>query len=176
MQLSNPERFTIRSTPLSLLAQRGEPFVCSLKAISARCALGGMVGIGRHGTRLTHAFSPLCPVERKYIMTTKFFSGSYFSPKQLGPGSETRPHTKINTLAVAAAVCAALGFVTAVGFLGGVIFGHIALFRIKRSGGQESGRRLTLAAVVISWIPIVLVALIFGLLFLVGLVTVAQEG
>lgn len=106
-------------------------------------------------------------------MSSNFFSGSYFSPKVLGPGPSTRNQPKINTMAMVSAVSAALGFVTALGFFGGVIFGHIALSRIKRSNGRESGRRLALAAVIISWIPILLTALVFGVLFLVGLATTA---
>lgn len=101
---------------------------------------------------------------------------TYFSPRALGPGPSTRFQPKINTMAVVAAVCAALGFVTAVGFFGGVIFGHISLSRIKHSNGLESGRRLALAAVIVSWIPIILVVLVFGLLFLIGLSTAAQNG
>ncbi|MGY4541156.1 hypothetical protein ACVWY0_001065 [Arthrobacter sp. UYNi723] len=109
-------------------------------------------------------------------MSSNFFSGSYFSPKELGLGSSTRTQPKINSMAMGAAVSAALGFVTAVGFFGGVIFGHIALSRIKHSDGRESGRRLALAAVIISWIPILLTALVFGVLFLVGLAATAQNG
>jgi hypothetical protein len=100
----------------------------------------------------------------------------FFSPRELVHGPSNRTQPKINSMAVVAAVCAALGFVTAVGFFGGIIFGHIALSRIKRSNGLESGRRLALAAVIVSWIPIILVVLVFGLLVLVGLGTAAQSG
>lgn len=102
-------------------------------------------------------------------MSSNFFSGSYFSPRALGPGLSRGPRPKTNPLAVAAAVCAALGFVTAVGFLGAIVVGHIALVRIKRSNGREAGRRLALVAVIVGWIPVGLVALVFGLLFIVGL-------
>ena len=94
--------------------------------------------------------------------------------KELGPRATTGTKPKTNTYAIAAAVCAALGFVTAVGFVVGVVCGHIALVQIKRT--QEGGRRLAIGALIVSWAPLVLVAVIFGLLFLVGLITVAQSG
>lgn len=104
-------------------------------------------------------------------MSSNFLSDSYFSPRALGPGSGRGPRPRTNPLAVAAAVCAALGFVTAVGFVGAIIVGHIALVRIKRSNGREVGRRLAVAAVVVGWIPVGLVTLVFGLLVIVGLGT-----
>lgn len=92
------------------------------------------------------------------------------------PESETptgsRPKT--NIFSVAAAVCAALGFITAIGFVAGVICGHIALAQIRRT--REGGRRLALGALIVSWTPLVLVAAIFGMLFLVGVFTAAQGG
>ena len=102
-------------------------------------------------------------------MSSNFFSGACSSPRELGSraGSLFRP--ALNVLAVVAAVCAALGFVTAVGFVGGIIFGHIALVQIKSSKGRQAGRRLALAAVIVSWIPVTLVLLVFGVLFLIGL-------
>jgi hypothetical protein len=131
--------------------------------------------VGRRVPRHPHHHASPIPQIGKSIMSSNPFSGSYFSPKELGPGVNTSPRPKINTQAVVAAVCATLGFVTAVGFFGGIIFGHIALSRIKRSNGHESGRRLALAAVVVSWIPIILVALVFGLLVLIGFATPAQH-
>lgn len=79
--------------------------------------------------------------------------------------------TRINSLAIVAAVCAALGFLTAVGFIAGIVFGHMALSRIKRSEGRESGRLLARTALVVSWIPVALVLVLMGLLMVAGLVT-----
>ena len=92
------------------------------------------------------------------------------------PDRKQGTQPKINSMAVIAAVSTALGFVTAVGFFAGAIFGHIALFQIKRSAGRESGRQLALVAVIVSWIPIALVAVVFGLMLLFGLITVSQGG
>jgi hypothetical protein len=90
-------------------------------------------------------------------------------PGQNAPAVAARPAT--SRLAVAAAVCATLGFLNAAGFFAGIVLGHMALVRIKRSNGRLRGRRLALAAVIVSWTPIVLVAVVFVLMFLIGLDT-----
>jgi hypothetical protein len=89
-----------------------------------------------------------------------------------GPTARART----SPLAVAAAVCAALGFLHGAGFLAGVILGHVALRLIKRSKGRLRGRRLARAALLVSWTPIILVAAIFVLMFLIGLQTTLNGG
>ena len=89
-----------------------------------------------------------------------------------GPTARART----SPLAVAAAACAALGFLHGAGFLAGVVLGHVALRLIKRSKGRLRGRRLARAALLVSWTPIILVAAIFVLMFLIGLQTTLNGG
>lgn len=109
-------------------------------------------------------------------MSMTLFTGARLTTGLLDPDpvSPTRPKT--SPLAVAAAVCAVLGFLSGAGFLAGIVLGHVALRRIKRSNGRLGGRRLALAAVFVSWTPIVLVAVVFVLMFLVGLNVTAHGG
>lgn len=108
-------------------------------------------------------------------MSMTLFTGARLTTGLLDPDpvSPTRP--KISPLAVAAAVAAVLGFLTAAGFFTGVVLGHIALVRIKRSNGRLRGRRLAWAALIISWTPIVLVAVVFVAMFLIGLDTTVNS-
>lgn len=106
-------------------------------------------------------------------MNENILSGTVLSSGEPAPAEGPQGRPKINTLAVAAAVCAALGFITAVGFPAAVVTGHMALSRIKHGGGRESGRGLALAAVIVGWIPVIAVTLLLGVLFTVGLVTAA---
>lgn len=72
-------------------------------------------------------------------------------------------------LAVASAVCALFGFLHVSGFFAGVVLGHVALVRIRRSRGSLRGRGIARAALVASWTPIALVTGIGILMFLIGL-------
>jgi len=81
---------------------------------------------------------------------------------------------RISPLAIAAAVCALLGFLNAAGFAAAIVLGHAARITIRRSGGRYRGRRLAGAALLVAWTPVVAVALTFGLMFAVGLNTMAQ--
>ncbi|MCB5280569.1 hypothetical protein [Arthrobacter sp. ES1] len=89
---------------------------------------------------------------------------------------EPAARARTSPLAVAAAACAALGFLHGAGFLAGVILGHVALKLIKRSRGNLRGRRLARAALLVSWTPIVLVAVIFVLMVLIGLDVTVHGG
>jgi hypothetical protein len=89
-----------------------------------------------------------------------------------GPAARART----SPVAVAAGACAALGFLHGAGFLAGVVLGHVALRLIKRSRVNLRGRRLARAALLVSWTPIVLVAAVFVLMFLIGLHTTLNGG
>lgn len=108
-------------------------------------------------------------------MSNNFFSGSYFSPNPPTSGKIQNRKPKIHPLAWAAAAATALGFLTAIGFLAGIICGHIALSQIKRSRGEQSGRALALVAVTVSWVPIIAVVLIFGIVLASGFTAFSQE-
>jgi hypothetical protein len=89
---------------------------------------------------------------------------------------EPTVRAKTSRLAVLAAVCALFGFLHGAGFIAGVVVGHLALRTIKRSKGRLGGRRLARAALLVSWTPIVLVAAVFALMFLIGLQTTIDGG
>jgi hypothetical protein len=108
-------------------------------------------------------------------MSMTLFTGARLTTGLLEPDPVTPARPKVSPLAVAAAVCAVLGFLNAAGFFAGVVFGHLALGRLKRSNGRLRGRRLALAAVFVSWTPIVLVAVVFVLMFLIGLDVTAHR-
>lgn len=81
-----------------------------------------------------------------------------------GPGYDRGPQSdKVNAFAIGSFVCALATFVTAVGFIPGIILGHMALNQIKESG--ESGAGLAKAGLVISYIFLAL-GLFFILLFI----------
>lgn len=107
-------------------------------------------------------------------MSRNHFPSTSLPVKALEVGAANTRKPQTNRYAIAAAICAVLGFVTAVGFVGGVICGHIALIQIRRT--HEGGRRLAIGALIVSWLPLVLVAAVFALLFLLGRFTVAQGG
>ncbi|MEO3931356.1 DUF4190 domain-containing protein [Micrococcaceae bacterium Sec7.4] len=102
-------------------------------------------------------------------MSMTLFTGARFTDGFLDPEPAGPARAKISPLAVAAAVCAVLGFLTTGGFLAGVVLGHLALVRIKRSNGRLRGRRLAWTALVVSWIPIVITTVVFVAMFLIGL-------
>jgi hypothetical protein len=104
------------------------------------------------------------------------FTGARLTTGLLEPDHVGRARPKISPVAAAAAVCAVLGFLNAAGFFAGVVLGHLALGRIKRSHGSLRGRRLALAAVFVSWTPIILVAAVFVAMFLIGLDVTAHAG
>lgn len=108
-------------------------------------------------------------------MSTQLFPRATFAPRALaGPsraleptGSAAQPAT--SRLALAAALCALVGFLDGAGFCAAVILGHLSLVRIHRSGGSLRGRRIALLALAVGWIPILAVAAVFVLMFLIGL-------
>lgn len=102
-------------------------------------------------------------------MSMTLFTGARSTSGFLDPDPDRLVRARISPLAAAAAVCAVLGFLTAGGFFAGVILGHLALVRIKRSRGSLRGRRLAWAALTISWIPIVMTAVVFVAMFIFGL-------
>jgi hypothetical protein len=65
------------------------------------------------------------------------------------------PSQTTNGLAVASLVLGLVGWTLAgVGSVLAVIFGHIAIKQIDRSGGTQHGRGMALAGVVMGWIAI----------------------
>lgn len=95
-----------------------------------------------------------------------FFSGSYFSPKELTPAQKVAQRAaepKINALAVIALISTATGFLWVIGFLAGAVCGFIALRQIRRAKPRQLGRGLALAATIISMIALSLMALAWAM-------------
>lgn len=102
-------------------------------------------------------------------MSMTLFTGTRLTTSLLAPEPASPVQPRFSPVAVAAAVCAVLGFLNTAGFFAGVVLGHVAWGQIRRSEGGLRGRRLALAALLVSWAPIVLVAVVFVLMFLIGL-------
>lgn len=66
-----------------------------------------------------------------------------------------------NSLAIVAFVLSMFGFVSGLGFIAGIICGHISLSQIKRS--NESGRGLAIAAVVVGYAMLFVSIVMFAL-------------
>lgn len=95
-----------------------------------------------------------------------FFSGSYFSPKELTSEQKAvqrAAQPQVNTLAVIALIAMAIGFLNVLGFAAGAVCGFIALRKIKYSKPRQLGRGMALIATIISTGAISLVALAYTL-------------
>jgi hypothetical protein len=67
-----------------------------------------------------------------------------------------------NGLAIAALVLGIL-WLYWLGSILALVFGYVALSQIKRSGGQQSGRGMAIAGVVLGWIGAAVGALVLGI-------------
>ncbi|MCI2957857.1 DUF4190 domain-containing protein [Agromyces atrinae] len=93
------------------------------------------------------------------------------------PGADYRNAPgKTNTLAIVSIVASLVGLFTGIGFLVGLITGHISLSQIKKTG--ELGRGMALAGTIIGWIgvalsilAVILFVVLFGFLAANGAVT-----
>ncbi len=70
---------------------------------------------------------------------------------------------KTNTLAIVSLVASLIGLVSGIGFLVGIICGHISLSQIKKTG--EQGRGLAIAGLIIGYVGIVLSIIITIVVF-----------
>ncbi len=73
------------------------------------------------------------------------------------PGYQQQPRT--NGLAVASMVCGIVGICTCVLSILAVIFGHVALSQIKKSGGVQKGRGMAIAGLATGYSGLALVVL-----------------
>jgi hypothetical protein len=80
---------------------------------------------------------------------------------------------KTNTLAIVSLVASLVGFATGIGFIAGIICGHISLGQIKKTG--EQGRGLALAGLIIGYIGIVL-SIIVVIVVIAGLAALYSTG
>lgn len=79
---------------------------------------------------------------------------AYGAPAYGAPAGYGQPGAapKTNTFAIISLVASIAGFVTGITFLVGVIFGHLSLSQIKRTG--EAGRGMAIAGLVIGYVGI----------------------
>ena len=105
----------------------------------------------------------------------------YVPPAQPAPAYGTAPAygqtapagAKTNTLAIVSLVASLVGLFSGVGFLVGIICGHIALGQIKKTG--EQGRGMAVAGLIIGYVGIVL-AIILTILFFAVFASLWQSG
>jgi Domain of unknown function (DUF4190) len=94
-------------------------------------------------------------------------AGGYPPPPPPGGGYyPPSPAAGTNGMAIASLVCSLIGWLCGLGPILGVIFGFVALNQIKQSG--QEGRGLALAGIVISIATIVIGAIVFIVLMVVG--------
>jgi Domain of unknown function (DUF4190) len=80
---------------------------------------------------------------------------------------------KTNTLAIVSLVASLIGLVSGVGFIVGIICGHLALSQIKKTG--EEGRGLAIAGLIIGYVGI-LISIILTIVFIALFATLATDG
>ena len=80
---------------------------------------------------------------------------------------------KTNTLAIVSLVASLIGLVSGIGFLVGIICGHISLGQIKKTG--EQGRGLAIAGLIIGYVGIVL-SIIITIVVFASLAALYQSG
>ncbi len=80
---------------------------------------------------------------------------------------------KTNTLAIVSLVASLIGLVSGIGFLVGIICGHISLGQIKKTG--EQGRGMAVAGLIIGYVGIVL-SIIVTILFFAVFASLWQAG
>lgn len=78
-------------------------------------------------------------------------------------GQPAGPRT--NTLAIISLVASLIGIPTGIGFIAGIICGHIALSQIKKTG--EQGRGMAVAGLIIGYVGVALY--IIGLIIFIAL-------
>ena len=80
---------------------------------------------------------------------------------------------KTNTLAIVSLVASLIGLVSGIGFIVGIICGHISLSQIKKTG--EQGRGLAIAGLIIGYVGIVL-SIIITIVVFASLAALYQTG
>jgi hypothetical protein len=112
-------------------------------------------------TQLAFASQAVAPVAKaatkveKKSLKQKFISEYHKIENALGLGAAA--DAKMDGLAVAGFVCSLVGLFVAGILLGilGVVFGLIALKRIKKSGGSRRGKGLAIAGVILGFVAII---------------------
>ena len=80
---------------------------------------------------------------------------------------------KTNTLAIISLVASLIGLFSGIGFIAGIICGHISLSQIKKTG--EEGRGMAVAGLIIGYVG-VLLSIIVGIILTVIFVGLAASG
>jgi hypothetical protein len=100
-------------------------------------------------------------------------AGSAPAYGQSAPAYGQPAGAKTNTLAIIALVASLAGFLTGIGFIAGVICGHISLGQIKKTG--EQGRGMAIAGLIIGYVGILL-TIILTIVFIAFIATLAASG
>ncbi|WP_448810932.1 DUF4190 domain-containing protein [Agromyces bauzanensis] len=99
---------------------------------------------------------------------------AYGAPAAPAYGQTVAPTgAKTNTLAIISLVASLLGLATGIGFIVGIICGHISLSQIKKTG--EQGRGMAIAGLIIGYVGIVL-SIILTIVFFAVFASLWQAG
>jgi Domain of unknown function (DUF4190) len=95
------------------------------------------------------------------------YGAAYGTPAGYGYGYPAQAAaSSTNGFAIASLICSVLAFLTCFTAVLGIIFGHVALSQIKRSG--EGGRGLAIAGLIVGYLGILLFVVLIVALFALG--------
>jgi hypothetical protein len=92
---------------------------------------------------------------------------------QTAPAYGQPAGAKTNTLAIISLVASLIGIFSGIGFIAGIICGHISLSQIKKTG--EEGRGMAIAGLIIGYVG-VLLSIIVGIILAVLFAGIAASG
>lgn len=90
------------------------------------------------------------------------------------PAQQPVAAAQTNSLAIVAFVLSLFGFISGLGFIAGIICGHISLSQIKRS--HENGRGLAIAALAVGYASIALGVILLLVVLIPFLLVYASLG
>lgn len=88
--------------------------------------------------------------------------------------SAAAPVAPTNSLAIVAFVLSLFGFVSGIGFIAGIICGHISLSQIKRT--HEGGRALAMTALIIGYVMVGVLLILIALGIIIFAILLMNQG
>lgn len=93
------------------------------------------------------------------------------APPAVAPVAPVAP---TNSLAIVAFVLSLFGFVSGIGFIAGIVCGHISLSQIKRT--NEGGRALAMTALIIGYVMVGVLLILIALGIIILAILLMNQG